>query len=61
MAMQLASPGGGDDRYGSTRSRASSRPGSRASAAKAWLTRPGNIHEMDDQFYIWVSYFSLSF
>jgi hypothetical protein len=31
------------------------------SAAKAWLTRPGNIHEMDDQFYIWVSYFSLSF
>ncbi|KAM0460803.1 hypothetical protein ACHAO4_001595 [Trichoderma viride] len=30
MAMQLASPGGGEDRYGSTRSRASSRPGSRA-------------------------------
>lgn len=23
------------------------------SAAKAWLTRPDNIHEMDDQFYIW--------
>lgn len=30
------------------------------SAAKAWLTRPDNTHEMDDQFYIWVSVSSLS-
>jgi hypothetical protein len=30
------------------------------SAARAWLIRPDNIPEMDDQFYTWVRYFSFS-